>query len=83
LTGIIHSVFVSGGYFLLSVELATPTRQLCGSINMPIDLIRLFGYQGVLLTPGEFFLWIGIMICIAVVVILDVPFLFYKKIRKN
>jgi nitric oxide reductase large subunit len=52
-------------------------------LNLPIDLARLFGHQGVPLTPKELYLWMSIIICVAIVIIFDIPFPIYNKIRKN
>jgi len=49
-------------------------------LNFPLDISRLFGHQGVALTPTELVLWMIIMISIAVIVLFDVPYQVYKKI---
>lgn len=49
-------------------------------LNFPLDISRLFGHQGIALTPTELVIWMIIMISIAVIVLFDVPYLVYKKI---
>ena len=49
-------------------------------LNFPLDISRLFGHQGIPLTPIELVIWMIIMISIAVIVLFDVPYLIYKKI---
>ncbi len=52
-------------------------------LHFPLDISRLFGHQGVALTPTELLIWMIIMLALAALIVLDVPFLVYKKLRNK
>ncbi|MHA1265616.1 MAG: hypothetical protein ACTSRS_10305 [Candidatus Helarchaeota archaeon] len=50
-------------------------------LNLPIDLAHLFGHQGVGLSPVELGIWMGIIITIGILILFDIPYQIYQKLK--
>jgi hypothetical protein len=52
-------------------------------LNLPIDIAHLFGHQGIALTPAELLIWLVIMLSLGVLIIFDVPYQIYHRLRSK